>query len=237
MLLDLLDLPESEHDPGEVRDKADEILSRPEYHHGKSIMQRINEWISDRLDDLLRALSFGGTFPQFVAWIILGVLLAVVVAFIVWTVRSGGFGRAKRAEREDAVVLSSSEVHRSPREWLAEAVRHEEEGRWREGLLCRYRSLVAEMVRLEVIAELVGRTAGEYVRDVRNRRSDVAPTFSAATDLFEEVWYGGEESGSEERDRFAGLAESTLAAVSAGLTDRDRDGSTPAPPELQETPA
>ncbi|HEY3144340.1 MAG TPA: DUF4129 domain-containing protein [Acidimicrobiales bacterium] len=235
MLLDLLDLPESEHDPGDVRDKADEILSRPEYHHGKSIMQRINEWIGDRLDDILHTLSFGGAMPQFVAWIILGVLLAGVAAFIVWAVRAGGWGRATGADREDAVVLSSSEDHRSPQEWLAEAVRHEEEGRWREGLLCRYRSLVAEMVRLEVIAELVGRTAGEYVRDVRNRRSDVAPTFSAATDLFEEVWYGGEESGPEERDRFAGLAESTLAAVTAGQGDRDR--STTAPREFQETPA
>jgi hypothetical protein len=212
----VLDPPEPNHTPVEAREAADEILSRPEYQEPEpSLMERIQDAIGELFADLLNGLSIGGVLPQFVAWLLLLGLVAGIVALVAWGVRSGGWGRAPRVDQGDAVILEA-ERHRSPKDWLAEAVRHESQGRWREGVLCRYRALVTELVQRNVIAELVGRTAGEYVQDVTARRPDVAPTFATATDLFERVWYGGEESGPTERDRFIRLADDTLAAVAAG---------------------
>lgn len=207
------DPPEPDHDPAEVRETADEILSRPEYQEPpESLIERIQNWLDERLSDVLSGLSFGGALPSFVAWLLLTLLVAAVVALLVYLVRNWAWTKGpKRAKRPSADVVLAAEDHRSPTEWLAEAERHEREGRWREGLLCRYRALVTELVRREVIPELVGRTAGEYVDDVRRQRPDLAPSFAAATDLFEAAWYGGAETGSAERDRFVERAEATLA--------------------------
>lgn len=207
-------LPEPDHDPAEVRDLADEIMSRPQYREAPdSLFERISNWLGERLADVLSGLSLGGALPQFVAWLILGVLVGGVAYLIARSIQAGSWGRPSRRAKRDADVILSAEDHRSAGEWLAEAVRHEREGRWAEGILCRYRALVTQLVDREVIPELVGRTAGEYVQDVRAARPDVAAAFAEATELFESAWYGGVTTGAEERDRFVSLAEETLVEV------------------------
>jgi hypothetical protein len=211
----LRDLPPFEHDPDEVRERADEILSRSEYREPPdSLFERINRFIADLLEDLLGAVGLGGTsVPSWVAWLVLGVLIGVVALLVAWAVRSGGWGRRSRpAGQGDAVILSAEQQH-SPREWVAQAERHEAEGRWREGLLCRYRALVTDLVDAGVISEAVGRTTGEYVRDVAGL--PVAVPFAAATELFEAVWYGGADSGPDERDRMVTLSAEAMARVEA----------------------
>jgi hypothetical protein len=207
--------PEPEHDPEEVRQLADEILSRPRYDEGSdSWLERFVEAINDLLDNLFGsgdASQGGGDLPPIVSWLVLAVFLALVVGLLVWAVRSGGWGR-RRTATEEPVILSPEE-QRSADAWLAEAERHEAEGRWREGLLCRYRSLVTELVRAEVVSDVAGRTAGEYVREVSTGRPAVAGSFAAATELFEAAWYGGVETGEAERDRFVALAADTVARM------------------------
>ena len=56
-----------------------------------------------------------------------------------------------------------------------------------------------------------GRTAGEYARDVAGRQPEAAPSFAAATELFEAVWYGGASSGPAESERFRALEARVLA--------------------------
>ena len=85
------------------------------------------------------------------------------------------------------------------------------QGRWAEGLRCRYRALVADLVRRGVIADQAGRTAGEYARDVAARQPEAAPSFAAATELFEAVWYGGAVTGPAEAERFRELDARVLA--------------------------
>ncbi|MGH9212297.1 MAG: DUF4129 domain-containing protein [Acidimicrobiales bacterium] len=214
------ELPESEHDPSRVREAADDIMSRPEYQEPpKTLFERIVDWIGERLGDTVSGLSLGGALPQFVAWLILIALLAGVGFLIVKSVQAGSWGRIARRRTEDAQVITSAERHRSASDWMAEAVGHEAGGRWREGLLCRYRALVTQLVAREVLAEVVGRTAGEYVRDVSARWPNAAASFVAATDLFEAAWYGGRETGPAERDRFSTLAERTLEVLSPTAAD------------------
>jgi hypothetical protein len=210
MSLELLrQLPGSDHEPAEVRDLADEILARPEYREpGPSLLERFSEWVGERIADLLSILSLGGAVPAFVAWVVLVVLLAGLAALLVWAVRSVSWRRtAKRGDEVDAVIVGT-EPHRPSQSWLREAEDHEAAGRWREGILCRYRALVTELVVREVIAELVGRTAGEYLQDVRRRAEpQMASKFSTATELFEDTWYGAAPTGPAERDRFIALSE------------------------------
>jgi len=229
------DLPEPQNDPGRVREMADDILARPEYREpGKSIFERVRDWIGERLADLLENIGFGSSGAgSVVGWIALLVLGAVVAGLAYWLIRSvlgDGWGRGK-GDEGDPVILSVDE-HRTPDEWLAEAERHEAEGRWRDGLLCRYRSLATRLVELEVIPEAVGRTAGEYVGDVATRLPAGAGPFRAATDLFESAWYGGVDTGSEGRDRFVGLAQTVLASAA----DRPRRATGAPGPEAEAEP-
>ena len=51
-------LPPSEHDPGSVRDLADEILRQARYDEpAQSIPDRIMEWLGEQLDPVARGLG------------------------------------------------------------------------------------------------------------------------------------------------------------------------------------
>jgi Domain of unknown function (DUF4129) len=201
-------LPPSEHDPAAVRDLADQILSQARYDEpSESIPERITSWLGDQLTRLIEALAGGGElFGTVIAWaILLGALGAVIFLLV-------RYGRVTLptlpADPEPEVMV---ELTRTPREWRDEADALEAAGRWEEGLRCRYRALVADLVRRGIIADQAGRTAGEHARDVAGRQPEAAPSFAAATELFEAVWYGGAASGPAESQRFRDLDAGVLA--------------------------
>lgn len=211
----LLDLPDPQHDPERVRELADEILSRPEYRwddRHRGILERIGDWIADQLGRL--AAPFGvSAVPVWLGWTVLALLVGLV-AFLVYRSRAG-WRRSPRPEGDPSgrVVVSQAEVEV---DWAAEAERCERAGCWRDGLRCRYRVLVGQLAARGVVGDLVGRTAGELVREVTANCPGASEPFLAATELFESAWYGGREVGPAERDRFAGLAERVLAVAAAG---------------------
>lgn len=154
------DLPVPREDPGTVRDMADDILSRPEYRDPpRSLWERMNDAVGEFVADLFRLIGLGGgSVAPLVAWLVLFLLAGLVVFLVYWAVRSGVFGEGRPTRDQGDPVIVATDAHRSARDWLSEAERHEAEGRWSEGLLCRYRSLVVDLVGREVIPELVGRT-------------------------------------------------------------------------------
>ena len=211
-----MDLPPSVHDPAVVRELADTILAGHQYRRPpKSIPDRILEWFGDQLGKILGSLvgSGGGTV---IAWGFVAAAIAVVVLLIV---RYGGGPRARvpRAPRPTVMV----ELTRTPGEWRAEAEMLEGRGRWREGLRCRHRALIGELVRCGAISDQAGRTSGEYVRDVAAVLPDAERVLAEATKLFEDAWYGDLPTGSEESARFQVLATDVLAAAVA-VDDRSR---------------
>ena len=199
-------LPPPDHDPERVRELADDILAHARYDAAEpSIPDRILEWLGDRLADLVEGLV-GGDGGMIVAWVI---LLGAAAAVVYLLARYGritlpGIG----PDREPAVMV---ELTRTAAEWRAEADRLEADGRWREALRCRYRALVADLVRRGTIPEQAGRTTGEYARDVLAGEPDAAPAFAAATELFEAVWYGGADAGPADAERFRDLDARVLA--------------------------
>jgi hypothetical protein len=199
-------LPPVEHDPEAVRELADEVLAQPRYDEpAQSIPDRVLEWLGDRLADLIAGLVGGGG-AAVVAWII---LLGFATAVVLLLVRYGRITLPAVASDPEPRVMV--ELTRTAQEWRTDADRLEAEGRWREGLRCRYRALVADLVRQGTIPEQAGRTTGEYARDVAARRPDAGPAFAAATELFEAVWYGGASTGPDEAARFRELDARVLA--------------------------
>lgn len=200
-------LPPSEHDPGAVRDLADQILAEARYDRPpESIPERVMGWLGDQLARAFGALVSGGG-GTVLAWIIVAAALGGVVYLLV---RHGRIALPALPTPDEPAVMV--ELSRSAKEWRAEAERLERDGRWAEGLRCRHRALVAELVRRGVIPEQAGRTAGEYVRDVADRLPDATVSLAAATELFEAAWYGGATTGAAEAARFAELDERILAA-------------------------
>ena len=201
-----MELPPSAHDPRAVRDLADRILSESRFDRPpKSIPDRILEWFGEQLGRVLGSFVGSGA-GTLVAW----ALVAVAVGFVVYlVVRYGRVGRLPRAlERPPSVMV---ELTRTAAEWRADAARLEAQGRWKEGLRCRHRALIGDLVRRGVIPEQAGRTAREYARDVASALPDAAPAMAAATELFEAAWYGDVPTGSDEAERFERFDHQVLA--------------------------
>jgi hypothetical protein len=203
-------LPPPVHEPQDVRDAADRILSDPRYDvPAQSLPDRILEWFGDQIGKILGSFVGSGAGTLF-AWAMVAAAVGVVVFLVVRYGRVGPVVLPK-AGSVDVMV----ELTRSPEAWRDEATRLEGAGRWREGLRCRHRALVAELVHRGVVADRAGRTAGEHVRDVAQRTPEAAPAMAAATELFEAAWYGGAPTGAAEAERFAALEAQVLVARGA----------------------
>jgi hypothetical protein len=199
-------LPPPAHDPQAVRDLADEILRQARYDRPpKSIPDRVLEWFGEQLGKVLGSFVGSGA-GTLVAWALVVGAVGVVVFLVV---RYGRVGRLPGPLERSAAVMV--ELTRTPAQWRDEAAALEAAGRWKEGLRCRHRALIAELVRRGAIPEQAGRTAGEYVRDVARTLPDAAPAMAAATELFEAAWYGDAETGAAEAARFADLDAQVLA--------------------------
>lgn len=200
-------LPPPGHDPNDVRELAEQILSESRYDRPpEPILDRILAWFGEQVSRFIGAVT-GSAAGWFVAWAVVLVAIAFVVYLIV---RHGRIGALPRPERKRAEVMI--ELTRSPAEWRAEADQLEAAGRWREALRCRYRSLIAELVARGTIPDRAGRTAGEYVTDVQRDVPPASVPMAAATELFEAVWYGGAASGPDEAARFIDLERQVLAS-------------------------
>ena len=201
------DLPRPTTGGEAVRDAADRILARPEFDDDRrSLLERARHWVIERLDDLLGELSGGGG-GELVGWAVVVLLTLAAVVFA---------ARLTRSTRRDPGVAAGRPVapRRTAAEGRAEAEAHEAVGRWRPALRCRYRGLVADLAARGLVEEVPGRTTGEYRRQVDVAVPDVAPAFDGATDLFEDVWYGGRETGAHDAARLRELEARVLTGVS-----------------------
>jgi len=206
-----LDLPAPEHDPDEVRTTAREILARREFQPpSKSTLERIVDWIGRQLDRLFGRLGPGQGGSRALTWLLLLAAVGAVVWLAYRTVRDRG--RWRRPGEEAGADVTVEETPPSS-EWRAEADRLEAAGRWKDALRCRYRALVQDLVEAGVVADVAGRTTGEYRNEVATALPDVAPAFSDATELFERAWYGDRATGAAESERFRDVEAGVLTGA------------------------
>jgi hypothetical protein len=200
-------------DPDEARRVAEEILSRPEYRPPRpSLLERVGRWLGDLLDRIFPDFAVGGGGSgavNLVGWLLLLVLLAGLIALIVWAVlRRTPRVKAEKSEAEPVrVVVDRS---REPDEWRRLAAEHAAAGRWREALRCRYRALVGDLARRGRLDEIPGRTTGEERAQLAQSTPEAEPAFTPATELFDRVWYGDEPAGEAELTAFAALEDDVL---------------------------
>ena len=199
-------LPPSEQDPQAVRELADRILEQARYDRPpRPLAERVLEWVGDRLADAFGALVGGGG-GAVLAWVVvLGSLAGAA-----WVLVRHGRVRLPALPQGDGGRVMV-ELTRTPAEWRAQAAALEAEGRWAEGLRCRHRALVADLVRDGVVADLAGRTAREHGHDVAAARPSAALAMDEATDLFEAAWYGGVPTGADDARRFQELDDQVRA--------------------------
>lgn len=210
------DPPPLEHDPQQVRELAHEILERDEFQPPeRSLLERTVGWLQDLLDGGDGSSSdgaearpgAGGSSP---VGVVLLVLAVVAVGYLAYHLLRRP---RRRRDDDDADPEIELEPHRGPRQWLADAERAEAEGRWKDGIRCRFRALVEQLVEDRVVPEVAGRTSGELRADVRAVAPTAAAAFAEAADLFDRAWYGDLPTGAEEARRFAVAADTTLAEV------------------------
>jgi hypothetical protein len=219
--------PPPVHDPDEVRRAVEEVLGRDEFAEAEpSLLLRAVEWVLRQLERLFGGdgdreptVEVGGGGAGGSALVTVLVLLAAVVVVVV-VVRAlrGTWRRRAPVARDDLDV----DVHgrRDAAAWDDLARRLESEGRWKDGMRARFGSLVERLVDRGVVADVPGRTSGEYRADVRQALPEAGPPFAAAADLFDRAWYGDLPTGPAEAERFAADAEAVLAAAG----DRVRAG-------------
>lgn len=193
-------LPEPQQDPATSRAQANEILGRSEFRAPEpSVIDRARTWLSEALGRLLTSLFAGGVGSA-LAWGILAVVVAGVIFLVTRVLRT------VQHEPMRPGPTGPVEVRRSPVEWRHEAEACEARGEWKDALRCRFRALVGDLVARRVVRDLPGRTSGEYRADVAATLPAAAADFAAATELFEQAWYGDVSTGPDESARFQHLA-------------------------------
>jgi Domain of unknown function (DUF4129) len=222
---------------GEVKQRVREILAGDEFAEHRSVLQRIFDWIGDHFP---RFGAGGGSGPGILGDLVVTVLVAGAVYLLVRLVLY--LSRSRRPERPQpaATVAIDTETRRTEDEWRRLAETLERERRWREAVRARYGELLAGLVALAVVADVAGRTSGEYRDELSGSVPAGAEAFGEATSLFEGAWYGGDPSAADDVERFRELAavvrreakEAAAAAKASGTTrggELSADGSRPVP--------
>jgi len=195
-----------QRDASAAREAARRVLDRPEYRRpAPTLLQRARSWARRQLERLLGAVLGGGR-GEMLFWAVAAAGLVVTVFLVV------RFGRGMSADPARR-MSAPSPSRRTAAEWRAEAEAHEGAGRWRAGLRCRYRALLADLAEGGVVDDVPGRTAGEYRREVGERAPAAAEPFGRATELFEQAWYGNRPTGADEATAFDDLAGRVLTGA------------------------
>jgi hypothetical protein len=191
-----------------ARRAAEDVLSRPEYAEvAPSLLERVGDAVQQAIGRILAGLGGTGT-GSVVAYV---VLTAVAVGVLLLSIR------AARSLRRDAAggLATAGDVGRPTIAWLDDAVAHEQVGRWREAVRCRYRALVATLAANGTVEEMPGRTAGEYLDGVRAVAPAAVDAFADATEVFERAWYGRDDVGPADAAALRSASEATALAIGA----------------------
>jgi hypothetical protein len=199
-----------EHDPAELRERAEELLSRPPYAREPAgpigeALRRLRDLFTDVLDTLFGAV---GASPP-LAWAV-AVIGLVVLGLVVWRATRGLTGGG------DAVVVPPGISARSAADWDADADEHARAGRLRDALRCRYNALVVTLLEGGVLEDLPGRTVRELDIELAASAPGLASDVEAAGRRLELAVYGDGEVTEDDVAVVDRAAEVVRSAVRPG---------------------
>jgi hypothetical protein len=197
-LLDAIDHPAATGDPATAQSKLRAVLAMHRYaalHQPPSALDRLTQWLRDRLTELLRFLfggsSIGGVVPAWAVYAI-GIAIIAAVGLVVF--------RSTRGRLGGAFAAAASMGPRAPADFFAEADRLAAKGD-RVGAL---RALCAG-----VAATLAGERTWEgsplTVREIFQRAPDPA-SLRPLLVPFESAVYGGQDVDEAAYERAAAVA-------------------------------
>ena len=202
-------------DPQAIRDAAEEVLAHPDFNPSESWLGRLWDWFVSLFEGSEPSapeivtpppeVATGGGGIGIVPILILIGLVALLVVIIART-RWSSVKRVRGDDDDDEIIIRTGEIV-DPNSLLGQAERAEGEGRWREALRLRYRALVADLIARGAVDAMVGRTTGEYRREVAGSLPDRSDAFSRASDLFDDVWYGNKPTGEQDSRAFRTLVD------------------------------
>lgn len=173
-----------------------------------------------------------GPVVEAVVWVLFVALVVVLVAWVLRVVVARRPARRRsRVERDSASAGTVEEIgsvvvdrSREPADWRREADEHRRAGRWRDALRCRYRALVGDLARNELIDEIPGRTTGEERAQLDRALPAGQAPFGDAADLFDESWYGRRRVDDDDVATMEELERRVLAAAGDARDARDGTG-------------
>ncbi len=193
----------------EVVARAREILSRPEYRHEPSLLERFINWLLRRLSlpepstQVVDPPGPASALVQLLVWIVLVVIVIALVVLIVKLVMA----RTKRIDVEDTPIDVTIEHRKTTKEWSGDAERFEAEGNYKEALRCRFGELVRELIDQRRIDSVPGRTTGELREDIASNFPGAFEPFDHLCFAFELAWFADVAVSSQDYERVKELVE------------------------------
>lgn len=186
---------------------AREELADPAYHQGKSLLDRILEWVQELLGRLFGNGQAADIDPRTIGLVL--VIVAVVVGLVALWI--AGPVRLSRRGRADRLVFDAEDA-RTAEQMRAAAVAAAERGDWHTAVLERFRGLVRGLEERALLEERAGRTAHEVALDAGAVLPGIATELLAASALFDEVCYGDAHGTEQDYRSLAELDEAARAS-------------------------
>lgn len=197
-------------EPDAARERADEILSRPEFaERPEPLIDRIIGWVGEQM---ARLFSFVPAPPAAIGQVVGYLILAAAVgalAFLLFRFFTVAQRPKRRVDVTTEVVVGDAVGFegRTRRDWEALAASLEAEGRWREAVRARYGALVSDLMEDRVLSGGDSQTSGELRAEFVGDHPGQASDFEAITNTFEEAWYGRADVEAEDVRQVVDLAD------------------------------
>lgn len=167
----------------EARRWLAEELSGAEYNRPEPVIQRIIDWLLERLDALVQLIPGSTGLSQ----LLLVAVVALAVVALVFAVR-GRLRQGRLRERGTGAVLD--EPHLTARDYRARAETARQRGDWDAALLDSYRALAASASERTLLDDAPGRTAHEIALALTVTFPEHDASLRSAADRFDDVRYG-----------------------------------------------
>jgi hypothetical protein len=188
----------------EARELAIRELSRPSYDAEPPLLQRVVEWIIERLQELIGRTA--GALDGAVGITILVLVLGLVIAVIL--LRMGPLARRRRLRAEPLFPT----MRRTAAEYRAAADAAADTEDWRTAILERYRAVVVGFEERGLLDPRAGRTADEAAAEAGAVFPPLAAELTAASHIFDVVRYGDGQATADDDARLRRLDERAQAA-------------------------
>lgn len=196
----------------QARHKADAILAGDEFQatHPTSAMDRFGTWLNEKINSFFEGMQYAANAAPWVGGLLeWGLFLGASALLLFFLFRNFTRQRTRVNFGDGALKLTAWD--RESQDWAALAEESASTGNWREAVHNLYWAAIVHLEARRAWRHNPSRTPREYVRLLKAGSSQQM-NLRSLTQIFERVWYGFDEAGSQEyteaRSFFNGLSQS-----------------------------